>query len=192
MGPDLEVNEWFMTLTDREKDVLVLSRAQGPQAGFRNLSQSVGRVHSNTWLEDCQKHVAPTMLPGQILFLEVLKPPRLLLGRKCLMYLGFPVVPLLREMAAAGFDPCVDPLPDPSLAPDAAGLPVKKKQRRSQPDRAWLTESLMQDLGGNAMALPVLLAIIQAALCALSLQGEATANTDASTSAALQALGLLV
>ena len=101
------------------------SGLRGLRPGFRNLFESVGRVHSNTWLQDCQKHVT-----GADPVLEVLKPLRLLLERECLMYLGFSVVPFLREMAAAGFDPCVDPLPDPNLASRGSGSPCQEEAAR--------------------------------------------------------------
>ena len=187
VGPDLEVNEWFLTLSDREKDVLMLSRSQAPEVAFRNLSQSVGRVHSNTFCRQTQRHIAPTMLPSQLLWVEVTKPPRLLLGRESLCYVGFPIRPFLRKMDSAGYEPGSDPLPDHDLANPAA--PARKKQRRS--DRLWLTEAFMADLAGNAMALPVLLAILQSAVCAVDMRETAPAITQQDTQAALAAFDLV-
>ena len=183
IGPDLEINEWFLTFTDREKDVLILSRAQAPSAGFRNVSQSVGRVHSPSLDGKTNKHTAPTMLPGQILFVELARPPRLLLGREALVYLGFPSQLFLERMARAGFQPDKEPLPL------AASGQVEAKRRRSTAS-AWLTEGLMTDLAGNAMALPVLLAVMQSGLCSVQFR-EPTALSQVDTDAALQALALL-
>ena len=81
---ELKLNPWFETLTAREQDVLALSRAQAPDAGFRNVSQSLGRVHTASLCKDTKKRVAPTMLPGQLLFLELVKPPRLMLDQEAL------------------------------------------------------------------------------------------------------------
>ena len=187
VGPDLEVNEWFLTLSDREKDVLLLSRSQAPEVAFRNLSQSVGRVHSNTFCKQTQKHIAPTMLPSQLLWVEVTKPPRLLLGRESLCYVGFPIQPFLREMESSGYEPGSDPLPDHDLANPA--VPARKKQRRS--DRLWLTEALMADLAGNAMALPVLLAILQSAVCAVDIRETVADVTEQDTQAVLAAFDLV-
>ena len=111
-GHDLESNPWFRTLTDREKDALVLSRSHAPQAGFRNLSQSLNRIHTMSLVEGCAKHVAPTMLPGQLLFVELVSPPRLLLGREALLLQGFPVETLFRDMDVAGYNMCDDPFPN--------------------------------------------------------------------------------
>ena len=67
---------------------------------------------------------------------------RVWLGREALMCQGFPVLPLLSEHEA-----------------------VKRPQ-------AWSpTEALMQDLAGNAMALPVLMAILQSMFAAFSWEG---------------------
>ena len=77
---DLQENPWFGLLTAREKDCLQLSRAAAPQAGFRNLSQSVGRSHMQT-LQANKNHIAPTMMPGQLLWTELTDPPRLVLGQ---------------------------------------------------------------------------------------------------------------
>ena len=181
VGRDLETNDWFDTLTDREKDALKLSRLQAPDAGFRNLSQSISRVHTVTLARG--KHLAPTMLPGQLLFVELTRPPRFLLGREALVMQGFPATPFLRKFAEQGYSAAVDPMPP-------APSEVKKKRRRS--DKPWLTEALMTDLAGNAMALPVLLAITQAALTAVPFRQASLPVTQEQTEAALQALGLVL
>ena len=51
--------------------------------------QSVARAHSAT-LRPSGKHVAPTLLPGQLMWLDLLPSPRLLLGREALLLQGFP------------------------------------------------------------------------------------------------------
>ncbi|CAJ1351093.1 unnamed protein product, partial [Effrenium voratum] len=161
---DLACNDWFDTLTDREKDSLLLSRHQAPSAGFRNLSQSVGRVHSQSWSPDSGKHVAPTMLPGQLLFVELTRPARVLLGQEALIMQGFPARRLLAE------------------------LRHEIDASHGQSQRKWLTESLMTDLAGNAMSLPVLLAIWQAALAAFVLREPSAPVTQADVHATLAAL----
>ena len=98
VSQDLEVNECFLTLTDRGKDVLLLSRSQAQDAGFRNLSQSVMRVRCTSLNRETGKHLAPTMLPGQLLFVELVQPPRFLLGREALILQGFPVQPFFASL----------------------------------------------------------------------------------------------
>ena len=114
-------------------------------------------MRSHTLSLETQKHTAPTQLPGQILFVEVADPPRLLLGREALLYLGFPVQLFLQKMAEHGFCHDQEPLPLPNMA---SGQVAKAKKRRAAVS-TWLGEQLMMDLAGNAMALPVLLAIMQ-------------------------------
>ena len=93
------------------------------------------------------KHTALTMLTGQILFVELARPPRLLLVRAALVYLGFPSQLFFQRMAHAGF--------------------VQQAKKRRSTASAWLTQDFMTDLAGNAMALPVLLAIMLSALCSV-------------------------
>ena len=76
-----------------------LSRIAGPTAEFRNLSQSVGRAHGNT-LQDSGKHVAPTMLPGQVLWTE--SQDRLLSGVEAMILQCYPIMPLLDRLKANG------------------------------------------------------------------------------------------
>ena len=89
IGPALQENEWFCTLTQREQDALILSRVDGPKCEFRNLSQSVGRINARSTRDELGKEVAPTMLPGQILWVESVE--RLLTGEEALMMQGFPI-----------------------------------------------------------------------------------------------------
>jgi len=122
----LNKKEWFWTLTKREGDVLRLSRIAGPRTEFRNLSQSVGRAHGNT-LQESWRHVAPTMLPGQIPWSE--SQSRLVTGAEALIFQGFPVLRLIENMQATGQD------------------------QKGASNKAHFSDSLMTDLAGNAMAL---------------------------------------
>ena len=85
----------------------LLSRAQAPDAGFRNVSQSLGRVHTASWCKDTKKRVAPTMLPGQLLFLELVKPPRLMLDQEALLFQGFPAPQFLKLVERDGRHRCL-------------------------------------------------------------------------------------
>lgn len=133
----------FWSLTKREGDVLRLSRVAAPRTEFCNLSQSIGRAHGNT-LQESAKHVAPTMLPGQLLWSESQSRP--VTGAEALIFQGFPALRFLKNVEAKGQD-----------------------QRGS---KTHFSNSLMTDLAGNAMALPVLLAILQAGLASVCLNPE--------------------
>ena len=178
---DLKTNGWFESLTAREQDLVILSRAQAPDAGFRNLSQSIGREHAMSFCKETAKHVAPTMLPGQILWMDLLRPPRVMLGREALLFQGFPVLGFLDAVDSNGIDVYVQP---------ATNVNSRKRQSQSQ-SKKWLTENLMTDLAGNAMALPVLLAITQSAVAALLLKPLCNTATAQETAVALSALEAL-
>ena len=90
------------------------------------------------------RYLAPTMLPGQLLWVELLKPPRFMLGREALLFQGFPVTRY--------FEDC-----DPEYQP---------------------SEHLMQDLAGNAMAFPVLLAVIQSMMASAWLKPQQKAASS--------------
>ena len=172
---ELKLNAWFETLTAREQDVLVLSRAQAPDAGCRNVSQSLGREHSMSFCAETKKHLAPTMLPGQLLFVELLKPPRLMLGQEALLFQGFPACPFLALVEEKHIDMHEQP------------SKVSRRKRSSEPKK-WLTEALMTDLAGNAMAL---LAIAQSAIASLLFRPSSSAATAEETADALSALDVL-
>ena len=127
-------NPWYGTLTKREQDALILSRVDDPLAEFRNLSQSVGRINSKSTKADSGKETGPTMLPGQLLWVE--SQQRLLTGEEALNFQGFPILKLLGKVGV--------------LPPELTA------------------QGLLHDLAGNAMALPVLLAMIQAALASMA------------------------
>ena len=154
---ELACNPWFALLTEREADVLKLDRAAAPQAGFRNLSQSVNRASTVT-LQESGKHLAPTMLPGQLLWCDLLKPPRPLMGREALLFQGFPVPQFL-----------------------------------DQKDRDYeASEALMQELAGNAMAVPVVLATLQSLIASVWLKPPQKPASDQNVQEALSALSLLM
>jgi site-specific DNA-cytosine methylase len=157
-GKRLQANPWYHTLLPREKNALPLLQIQSPAstAMVRDLSQSIQRANSITFQADTRKHVCPTLLSKQAMWVE---PPgsssqaRLLLGREALLLQGFPIKAFLEfldrfrqnqrsssEGPLAGWD----------------GLPT-----------GFPTETLMADLAGNGMALPVLLAVTQSALACL-------------------------
>ena len=95
------------------------------------------RVHCQSFDAESKQHIAPTMLPSQLLFVELIKPPRFLLGREALIYQGFPVQRFLKKMAEEGYEASKDPMPQPAI--DAAGgLGPGAKKKRKQPDRQWL------------------------------------------------------
>eukprot|EP00438_Fugacium_kawagutii_P001081 Skav236104 [mRNA] locus=scaffold1166:290060:291565:+ [translate_table: standard] len=140
----LAANEWYQTLGDREKDALSLLQQCTPSIAFRDLSQSITRINSNTWKQDASKHVMSTVLPKMALWCEA--QGRLVLGREALLMQGFPVQPFLQI-----------------LAERMEAMPLAQQ---------WFpSEGLMMDLAGNAMALPVVLAMVQCALSALNWKG---------------------
>ena len=82
-----------------------------------------------------------TVLPRMVLWCEAQN--RLVLGREALLMQGFPVQPFLQILAAR-----------------METMPLAQQWHPS--------EALMMDLAGNAMALPVVLAMVQCALAALN------------------------
>ena len=137
---ELACNPWFKTLTPREQDALPLCQAQMPTSLLRDVSQSISRMNSAT-LQDDGAHISPTMMPKQALWVERGVESRLLLGREALTLQGFPANAFLKVLDRQR------PL---------AGI-----------DATFPTEALMSDLAGNAMAVPIVLAMLQAAFAAL-------------------------
>lgn len=137
----LAANQWYQTLGDREQDALSLLQQCTPCIVFRDLSQSIVRGNSNTWRQDSSKHVMSAVLPRMVLWCEAQN--RLVLGREALLMQGFPVQPFLQILAAR-----------------METMPLAQQWHPS--------EALMMDLAGNAMALPVVLAMVQCALAALN------------------------
>ena len=132
---------WFATLTPQQRGALTFSQKKDPgDVLFQNISQPAVRVIMSTVQDG--KHVAPTQLPSQLLWIEPglaasgqvgsqSNVGRLLLGREALLFQGYPV-PLVKE--------AVD----------------------------TTSESLLADLAGNGMAVPVVLAILVSASISLS------------------------
>ena len=153
---------WFQVLTEREKNALLMCQQEKPEVLFRDLSQSIARINSNSWSEDRSIHVAPTMLPRMQLWIENTVPvpgpsigDRLLLGQEALLLQGFPIEAFL-SFAETGIA-------------DAAG----GGEGPYEP-----TQALMMDLAGNAMPLPTVLAMLQAGFCALSWRPEGRSSGD--------------
>ena len=157
----LSQNPWFMCLTKREGDALRLSRVEGPSCEFRNLSQSVGRINTLSH-QTSGKHVGPTMLPGQVLWLESQERP--MVGEEALIFQGFPILPMMKKV----------------LLPESCS-----------------GNGFLQDLAGNAMALPVLMAVLQAGLASvdwvvpLELLAEEEKEEDPDVATALAAVAQL-
>ena len=147
-GSGLLENPWFKTLSPREQDMLPVLQAQNATTIFRDLSQSIGRANSNS-LQVSGKHLFPTMLPKQQLWIEQGRHSRFLLGQEALLLQGFPAEQFLEWLQAKQ---------------EKQGL----RPGSGKNDAWWPSESLMQDLAGNAMALPVVLTLLQCAFCAVS------------------------
>ena len=207
--PELAQNPWFETLTVREKDALPLLRSQVPLTLMRDLSQSILRANAATWRADSKKHQAPTILPRMNVWLEPvghLKQGRMLLGREALLYQGFPVLLFLEtlddlqqqakasEKAMAAGQVQVQVAAQPVLKADKkrkAGATEKPAPVPRQRDLllTWQpSEALMQDLAGNAMALPVVLTMLQCAFASVCWRekGMNAAAAPVSTQKALQ------
>ena len=88
-------SQCWATLTDREKEVLDFSLQVHGDRLMHNLSQQIHRVIVSGRPEK-SKHVVPTQLPSQILWVAG-GHNRLLLGREALLYLGFPVAKARRR-----------------------------------------------------------------------------------------------
>ena len=69
---------------------------------LRDCSQSLGRTRVSVFDEETDRHVAPTVTPGQLMMLfDGATTPRLLLGHEALWLQGFPI---LRESVAPVLD----------------------------------------------------------------------------------------
>jgi len=111
---ELAGNKWYQTLSKREADALVLSRVADPTCEFRNVSQSVGRINSVSQIDNKGKEVAPTMLPGQLTWVE--SQQRILTGYEALICQGFPI--LLYQAKARSLPPACN---SQSFLADIAG-----------------------------------------------------------------------
>ena len=172
---ELQQNPWFRVLTQREQDMLPHLQAENSLICLRDLSQSINRANVGSWNRDRGMHLAPTVLPRQQLWIEPVEPERcrLLLGREALLYQGFPAIPfleVLQEETLASLQK--QAAARKGYGPQAAAIGL-------QAASPWQpSEALMQDLAGNAMALPVVLSLLQCMFTALSWKA---AEPDAAT-----------
>lgn len=197
--PELMDNAWYNTLTERERDAIPLLQAQAPDSLMRDLSQSIFRANAYTWKADVGQHMAPTMLPRMTLWLEPCPPratARLMLGQEGLLFQGFPSQVFLEvlnefqaDAKAAGLEAAVAQEPllkaGPKKAKQGSQTSEKKDFRLKNLLLTWRpTETLMQDLAGNAMSLPVVMTMLQCAFAAVNWQsaGEVRRAADAPVS----------
>lgn len=201
--PELASNPWFQTLTARGQDALPLLQAQMPaeKSMMRDLSQSIFRANANTWKTDAQKHLAPTMLPKMNVWIEPVghhvKKARMLLGREALLYQGFPVLLFLetlqkmqQDIEAAGR---AKPIIGDELLRNTGGNKRPKWSSDKPEPRgrdllvSWKpTEALLQDLAGNAMALPVVMTMLQCAFASVSWRPKDLVGTAAAAPVSTQ------
>lgn len=211
VGEHLQKNPWYHTLSNREKNALPLLQAQMPQriAMVRDLSQSILRANALTWQEDLGRHVCPTLLSKMNLWLEDRRDAskaRILLGREALSLQGFPIYSFLQVLQDSQF--CEDRqgqgLQTGSATATAASSSKKRggdaKFEQGPPagsiDRTpsgFPTEGLMADLAGNAMALPVVMGVVQSLLACLEwrdseIAGPVSQVEDVDTACAAVAL----
>ena len=88
----LKTSPWFSTLSAQQSDAAVFSLAAEPQPLLmRDVSQTPTRVRVSSRCSGL--HLAPTMLPNQVVlvFHPDGRKPRLLLGEESLLFQGFPV-----------------------------------------------------------------------------------------------------
>ena len=130
---------WFSVLTERKKNALLICQAEKHMVVFRDLSQSIAPINSNSWNENTGRHVT-TLLPKMELWIDNFteSSSRLLIGQEALMLQGF-LISVFLEALQADYE---DDWPQ--------------------------TQSLMLDLAGNAMPLPTVLVMLQAGFCALN------------------------
>ena len=101
---------------------------------------------------------------------------------------GFPVRPFLaaheklRKNEAASTQ---------SNQPLAGSTKKRKREEKEKTIQLDISESLMQDLAGNAMALPVVLGIVQSALCCFKWKPLVEPATEEQLDLAMGALGIL-
>ena len=195
-GRNVSNNAWYKTLTDREQDALPLLQVQSPGSLMRDLSQSINRANAFTWRAEGGKHIAPTMLPKMNLWLEPVPPrntARLMLGREALLFQGFPALLFLErldtfqaEAKAAGLVAQAAQQSNTKPLVKRAKHPHQVNERNDFRKQDLLltwrpTETLMQDLAGNAMSLPVVMTMLQYAFVAVNWQsaGEVRRAADA-------------
>ena len=184
-GEHLQQNPWYHTLGNREKNALPLLQAHMPQrlAMVRDLSQSIMRANALTWQADLGRHVCPTLLSKMNLWLEDNRDSskaRLLLGREALSLQGFPIYAFLQVLQESNF--CEDRQGQGLQTGSAKATAASSSKKRGgetkfeqgppagnvdRPPSGFPSEGLMADLAGNAMALPVIMGVVQSLLSCL-------------------------
>lgn len=92
---------WFATLSSRERAALAVSQATSRGSLARNIGMSINRVAVSNEVQG--RHICPTLLPTQLLWLHV-DVPRLMLGREALAIQGFPIE-VLPDLASKYSEP---------------------------------------------------------------------------------------
>ena len=88
---------WLLTLLPRERDALRFGLSSDGSVLLRNISQGITRLTSSSFSEDLQVHIAPAMLPSQLLWISRPNVPgRLMIGREALLLQGFPIASVQR------------------------------------------------------------------------------------------------
>ena len=175
---DLQSNEWYRTLSARERNALPLLQIQmaAQMCMVRDLSQSIPRANNNTWQADAGRHVGPTLLSKQTLWLEPCDgvtrewtQARLMLGREALHLQGFPALTMLEELKKIQEDQAKMQVPGTAdRTQSGSGEKVRTLSgKQFLPPQGFPSEALLMDLAGNGMSLPVLLAVLQSALSSI-------------------------
>ncbi|CAL1169042.1 unnamed protein product, partial [Cladocopium goreaui] len=173
--PNVSNNSWYKTLTDREQDALPLLQVQSPGSLMRDLSQSINRANAFTWKAEAGKHIAPTMLPKMNLWLDFQR--LLFLERLDTFQAQAEAAGLVAQAAQqSNTKPLVKRAKHPHQVNERIDF------RKQDLLLTWRpTETVMQDLAGNTMSLPVVMTMLQCAFVAVNWQsaGEVRRAADA-------------
>ena len=140
--PDLQASPWFETLSSRQKEALCFNLAEYPDKRivFRNVAQTLGQGRTAGIGLDGKVAVG-TVMPSQLTFAFVPgKLPRRILGRESFLLQGFPIDVLEAEC-------------------------FKRFQKTTKQE---FCEGNFQDMAGNMVATPVMLATVMATMTAVS------------------------
>ena len=158
-------SRWFATLSPMQRSTLSFSQKKDPgDVLFRNISQSAGRVIMSTFRDG--KHAAPTQLPSQLLWIQ----------------------PGLAASGQVGSQCNVGRLLLGREALMLQGYPVALVKEAVDTS----SEALLTDLAGNAMAVPIVLAILVSASISLSWRKSDASETRQSTSEELESATALL
>ena len=139
--PFLKESPWYSTLCNRQQHALCFSMKENDDARimFRAVHKTIGRGQ-HAGKDTTGIVVLGTEMPNQLMFTFAVQPPRLVLGRESFWLQGFPI----DELEADCF-----------------------KQVKAHGERVF-TESMYQDLAGNMVSTPVMLAAVIATIVAVS------------------------